>query len=143
MSKNNYSRYFRVFENDTAVTEVSTNDFRTLKFNPVKKDWLFAGTTNVLSVIADTKYRLPLNEPLFYGYSSRGKAMEMAKAGALRYINLLIDEGENGEEKLLQYRRDHYEDLHINLVYDNIENVKRIAAGEEPIIIPQNRPQWF
>ncbi|MFC0515192.1 hypothetical protein ACFFGT_13320 [Mucilaginibacter angelicae] len=143
MVKNNYARYFRVFKNDTVVTEISTNDFQRLKLRPVKENWLIGDTTEVLGTIAGRLYTLPVNSPLFYGYATRSKAMEMAKAGALNYIDKLIDEGASGEETLLQYRRDHYEDLHINLVYDMIENEKRTERGEGEIIIPQYVPLWF
>jgi hypothetical protein len=143
MVKNNYARYFRVFKNDTVVTEISTNDFRRLKLRPVKENWLIGDTTEVLGTIAGRLYTLPVNSPLFYGYATRSKAMEMAKAGALNYIDKLIDEGASGEETLLQYRRDHYEDLRINLVYDRIENEKRAEKGEAEIIIPQYVPLWF
>ncbi len=143
MVKNNYTRYFRVFKNDTVVTEISTNDFRRIKLRPVKENWLIGDTTEVLGTIAGMPYTLPVNSPLFYGYATRSKAMEMAKAGALNYIDKLIDEGAAGEETLLQYRRDHYEDLHINLVYDVIENEKKTEKGEAGIIIPQHVPLWF
>jgi hypothetical protein len=142
MVKNNYTRYFRVFKNDTVVTEISTNDFRRIKLRPVKENWLIGDTTEVLGTIADVSYALPVNSPLFYGYATRSKAMEMAKAGALNYINKLIEEGAVGEETLLQYRRNHYEDLHINLVYDMIENEKRAEKDETEIIIPQHVPLW-
>jgi len=143
MVKNSYARYFRVFKNDTVVTEISTNDFRRLKLRPVKENWLIGDTTEVLGTIAGMPYALPVNSPLFYGYATRSKAMEMAEAGALNYIDKLINEGAAGEETLLQYRRDHYEDLRINLVYDRIENEKRAEKGEAEIIIPQYVPLWF
>jgi hypothetical protein len=130
MKKNNYSRYFRVFQNDTTVTEISTNDFLPLKLKPVKKDWLIGDTATVLCTIAGAKYALPENEPLFYGYTTQIKAMEMAKAGALKYIDILISEGKESAKKLLQYRMDHYEDLQTNLVYANIEALK---AETDPI----------
>lgn len=137
MAKNNYVSYFRVFKNDTVVAEISTNDFKRLKLRPVKENWLIGDTTDILGTIAGVKYSLLVDSPLFYGYTTRSKAMEMAKAGALNYIDKLIAEGAAGEETLLQYRRDHYEDLRINLVYDMIENEKRTERGEAEIIIPQ------
>ncbi|WP_208394820.1 hypothetical protein [Mucilaginibacter gilvus] len=62
-------------------------------------------------------------------YSLRSEAKEMAKAGALKYIDELIGQGESGLGTVLQYRMYHYEDLNINLIYSNIENVKRIEEG--------------
>lgn len=124
MKKKNFTRYFRVYSKDTAVTEISANDFRPPKLKPVKKDWFIANTNDIYDAIASVVYSLPEGEPLFYGYTTRVRAMEMAKAGALRHINSLIDLGEAGEQQLLQYRTDHFEDLEVNLVYANIESVR-------------------
>jgi hypothetical protein len=128
MKQPNYIRYFRVFQNDTAITEISTNDFLPLKLKPNKKNWLIGETGKILCPIADVKYRLPAGGALFYGYNSREKAMEMAKAGALKHINLLIDEGKPGEKALYQYRFDHYEDLTVNLVEANIRKIQEEAV---------------
>jgi len=109
MKKNNYSRYYRFLRNDTAVSQVSTNDFRPfIKFQPN----------------AATTYSLVINEPFYYGFLSRTRAMEMAKAGALEYMETLLDKGRSGMEALLKYREDHYEDLNQNLTYDNIQAIK-------------------
>jgi hypothetical protein len=109
MKKNSYSRYFRFLKNDTVINEISTNDFKPhVKFEP----------------IAATTYSLVINYPLYYGYLSRTRAMEMAKAGALKYIETLIDRGRSGMATLLKYRTDHYEDLNKNLTYTNIEAIK-------------------
>jgi hypothetical protein len=124
MEQQNYIRYFRVFKHDTVITEISTNDFRPPTLRPSGKDWLVGNTTTVLGAIADISYALPPLGVLFFGYKTRAKAMEGAKAGALAYINLLIAMGEAGEQTLLQYRMDHYEDLNINLVEANIYEVK-------------------
>jgi hypothetical protein len=78
----------------------------------------------ILRPIAGTKYTLPINEPQYYGYLSRTRAMEMAKAGALEYMEILIDGGRAGRATLLKYRSDHYEDLNETLTYDNIEAIK-------------------
>ncbi len=110
MKQHNYSRYFRVFRDDTAVTEVSTNNFLPVNPKHIKLQGL--------------AYTLPINEPLFYGYLTRIKAMEMAKAGALAHINVLIDQGKAGEHALYQYRFDHYEDLTVNLVEANIQKLE-------------------
>jgi hypothetical protein len=138
MKKNNYSLYFRVFKNDTAVTKVSTNDFLPLTLIPEKGNWLIAATHLILGPIAKTAYALLPDKLAYAGYADEAKAMEMAKLGAQEYINRLIGQGKAGEKALLQYRRDHYEDLHINLVFANIENVKREEEGLDPIIIPDH-----
>lgn len=109
MKKNNYSRYFRFLKNGTTISEISTNDFRPfVKFQPN----------------AATTYSLVIKEPFYYGFLSRTRAMEMAKAGALEYMETLVDKGRAGMEALLKYRDDHYEDLNQNLTYENIEAIK-------------------
>jgi hypothetical protein len=107
MKQHNYYRYFRVFTNDTNVTQISTNDFIPLLPKPDSRQ--------------DIIYKLA--EPFFYGYFNQIKAMEMAKAGALRHINALIDLGKAGEKTLFQYRFDHFQDLTVNLVEANIQNL--------------------
>jgi len=124
MNQQNYTRYFRVFKNDTVITEISTNDFQPLKLRPSGKNWLIGNTAEVLGTIADIPYSLPALGKLFYGYQTYAKAMQGAKAGALSYINSLIDLGESGEQTLFQYRMDHYEDLNLNLVGSNIYKVE-------------------
>jgi hypothetical protein len=108
MKQHNYYRYFRVFKNDTVVTEISTNDFIPLKPKPLNRQAL--------------TYTLPVNEPMFYGYLNHVKAMEMAKAGALEHINALIAMGKDGELALYEYRFHHFQDLTVNLVEANIQN---------------------
>src|ERR1700744_1028876 len=98
MKQDNYTRYFRVFQNDTAITEISTNNFLKANSKPSSPLGL-----------------LPLGQ-LFHGYKSRELAIEGAKTGARSYINKLLALGENGKEMLFQYRYDHYDDLNINLV---------------------------
>ncbi len=136
MKQHNYTRYFRVFKRDTVVTEISTNDLSRRKLKAAGKNWLLGDTKIILCAIADVAYKLPADHALFYGYSTKVKAMEMAKAGALSYINHLIDEGASGTERLLQYRRDHYQDLNINLVEANIhqpENDEKTALYQRPV----------
>jgi hypothetical protein len=120
MIQRNYIRYFRVFTHHTKVTEISTNDFCRPKLRAVGKHWLIGDTEEILCAIADAAYSLPADNALFYGYATKVKAMEMAKAGALRYIDSLIAEGMPGKARLLEYRRDHYQDLNITLVEANI-----------------------
>ena len=98
MQQEPYARYFRVFQNDTAITEISTNNF-------------FKANTRPASPLL----LLPLGQ-LFRGYRSRELAIEAAKTGARSYINQLIALGDSGKELLLQYRSDHYDDLNFNLV---------------------------
>jgi len=108
MKKNNYSRYFRFLKYDTVVNEISTNDFKRFKAK---------------LPIAPT-YSLVIKDPLYYGFLSRTRAMEMAKAGALEYMETLIDKGREGMAELLKYRNDHYDDLNETLTYANIEAIK-------------------
>jgi hypothetical protein len=124
MKKINYSRYFRFTKFDTVVTEISTNDFKPLKIRPFKKNWLIGNARVILRPIADTKYSLIASELQIYAYRSRTRAMEMAKAGALEYMETLIEKGREGMAALLKYRNDHYEDLNQNLTYANIEAIK-------------------
>lgn len=122
MKQQNYIRYFRVFKNETLITEISTNDFRPLKLRASGKRWLIGNTGEVLCAISAIDYRL--SDSLFYGYRTHIEAMKMAKAGALSHINSLIAMGKQGEQSLLQYRMDHYEDLNINLVEANIYKIE-------------------
>ena len=96
-------KIYRVNKNDTAVTEISANDFRTCNSRP-------AGAL-----------RLEPGALLFSLFTDIGQAMEKAKAGARAYIEQLIGRGDEGLAELLQYRMDHYEDLNINLVEANIQ----------------------
>jgi len=98
MMQENFTRYFRVFQNDTKITEISTNNFLKANSRPV----------SALRVLPP--------EQLYHDYKTRELAVEAAKAGARAYINKLIALGDSGKELLLQYRSDHYEDLNINLV---------------------------
>jgi len=124
MKQQNYTRYYRVFKNDTIITEFSANDFQPLKLKASGGKWIIANTGEILGAIADIPYVLPPLGVLYYGYKTHAKAMEGAKAGALYYINSLIAMGEAGAQTLLQYRMDHYEDLNINLVETNIYEVE-------------------
>jgi hypothetical protein len=112
MKKNNYAKFYRVFKHDTAVTEVSSNNFITSLKPP--KVIAVQGTSPVMA------YSLPVGDAMFYGYLTKAEAMEKAKHGALLYIDLLIGRGESGIGTLKQYRMDHYEDLNVNLLEANI-----------------------
>jgi hypothetical protein len=129
MKQQNYTRYYRVFKNDTVITEFSANDFQPLKLKASGRNWTIGNTGEILGAIADIHYVLPPLGVLYYGYKTHAEAMEGAKAGALFYINSLIAMGEAGEQTLIQYRMDHYEDLNINLVEANIYEVENNLPG--------------
>ena len=99
--------YYRVYK----VTERPKNDFRV---QPVKSGLISA---LVLS--------LPSDDLMFYEYNDKIKAMEMAKSGALAYINTLINDALQAIGKLKKYRDEHYEDLNTNLVDSNIRRLER------------------
>jgi hypothetical protein len=113
-----YYKFYKVFKNETSVTEIFTNDFKI--FRTVYREIKIAC---VLHSRQHPAFFLPGDDVIFYGFTSRIRAMEYAKAGALKYIAKLIDEGEEGYSLLLKYREDHYEDLNINLTYRNIRKV--------------------
>ena len=117
LERHNYDCYYRVDRNDTTVTWVSTNDFK-----PGRP--LLAG-------YGDTVYTLRLDYELCYQCISLINAMEKAKAWALVHIEQLIKKGETGLPELLQYRKDHYEDLHINLVDANIQLVEQEIQADK------------
>ncbi|WP_207426708.1 hypothetical protein [Pedobacter sp. SYSU D00535] len=102
--------YYRVYQNGTAVSPMSANDFK----------------SNVIAARdgKPSSYHLPFGDSMFYEYPGLIVAMEMAKAGALSYINLLLKEGAKGLERLKQYRVDNYENLNIVLVESNIRKLE-------------------
>jgi hypothetical protein len=112
----NYYKIYRVNKNDTAVREISTNDFKPFSSRP-------AGTLSLGS-----------GGLLFSLFTDIGQAMEKAKAGAQAYIEQLIDRGEEGLPELLQYRMDHYEDLNINLVEANIQKEENEMLNGENFV---------
>ena len=103
------NKYYRVYMNDTTVTEVSSNDFNRL---------------NIKGFSVDVQYSIPPGR-MFYGYTTRAHAMEMAKAGALKYIESMIRQVKSGIDKLVQYRNDHYQDLNVNLLDSSIRKLER------------------
>ncbi|MFA6245887.1 MAG: hypothetical protein WC615_03030 [Mucilaginibacter sp.] len=107
----NYYRSYYVKKADTNIITVSANDFKPLKHRP--------------SITASAVYTLRPGSEDYYSTTNLIKAMEKAKAGALLYIKGLIDMGLGGTTALLQYRIDHYEDLHINLIDANIQLVEQ------------------
>jgi len=112
MEQHNFIRFYRVFEHDTSVTEISTNDFA-------------LAASGRFDTALSPLYSLPTDGTMFYGYADKAHAMEMAKAGALKYIDRLIDEGDKSSAKLEQYRYDHYDDLNVNLVEANIQEIEQ------------------
>lgn len=114
-------KYYKVFKNDTAVKEVFTNNFRI--FQPTLQKIKAA-----IGFDLDTcpAFSLPEDDLMFYGFLSQVKAMEFAKAGALRYISKLIEDGEKSYDLLLKYRETHYDDLNINLTDRNIKMIEKL-----------------
>jgi len=77
------------------------------------------------------QYSLPPDDDMFYGYTDKVTAMEKAKSGALKYINHMIKEVEQGIKKLVQYRNDHYKDLNANLLDANIRKLKKKCSSNK------------
>lgn len=118
MEKPRFNKFYRVFTNDTQVTEISFNDFIPVRTKP-------KGEPSIGQPLFPTDtYRLLPEKEMFYGYELKTYAMEMAKAGALKYIASLIVEGPGSIEKLKQYRFDHFEDLNVTLTDANIQRLK-------------------
>ena len=114
-----YFKFYKVLKNDTAVTEVLTNDF-----NISKPAYLKIKTACTLQSAAHSAFSIPDDGFMFYGFLSRIKAMEFAKAHALKYIDKLIEGGVMSYGLLLKYREEHYEDLNINLTDRNIRKLE-------------------
>lgn len=93
---------------DTAATVVYTHNFGALKFE---------------RTVIRPPFSLPPDQDMFYGYVSLVQALNQAKKGAQTYIEKLINEGEQSLPQLWQYRFNHYEDLCVNLLNDNIRRL--------------------
>jgi hypothetical protein len=124
MEKLSFIRYYRVFLNDTQVTEISANDFKPVDTRRFKNGWLAGTPVNTASPVPSHVYSLPTGEFMFYGYSSKIKAMEMAKSGALAHIARLVKNAERSILKLKQYRDDHYQNLNVNLLDSAIRKLE-------------------
>lgn len=124
MKQHNFIKYYRVFEHDTLVTEISSNDFKPVKSKQFKRGRLIDRPVNAIDLIPSHLYSLPTDGTMFYGYANKAQAMKMAKAGALKYIDVLIGQADSSAEKLKQYRNDHYDDLNVNLVDANIRKAE-------------------
>jgi hypothetical protein len=128
MEKPHFNKFYRVFKNDTAVTEVSFNDFRRVAFFAADpQSGNLAGKT---SSFPNQTYSLLPEKEIFYGYDLKTHAMEMAKAGALKHIDALIAEGPESKERLYQYRLVHYDDLNINLTDSNIRKLIKLNLNK-------------
>lgn len=108
--------FYRVYKHDTAVTEIRSNDFKPCTRVKFKRGLPIEQTADGTAGTHQFYYALPPDELMFYGYLDKAQAMEKAKAGALVYIRQMITDVEQGIKRLIQYRRDHYEDLNINLL---------------------------
>jgi hypothetical protein len=126
MKRNNFTRYYRVFKNDTSVTEVSANDFMPAPTRHFKSGLpIHTSIIEKVGSIHISEYTLVPENEMFYGYLDKADAMVKAKAGALNHMNHIIKEIEAGIRKLVQYRNDHYEDLNVNLLDANIQRIKK------------------
>ena len=121
--KNNYLKYYRVFKNDTAVTEISANNFIPVIAHGFKRGLPIGEPVNAVHATVFA-WSLPTDDKMFYGYLTRAHAMQKAKDGAVNYINQLIKEDAPGLQKLEQYREDHYQDLNVTLLDANIRRVE-------------------
>jgi hypothetical protein len=122
MEQHNFTKYYRVYKNDTTVTEVSTNDFIPLTTRHFKAGWVIGPPVDVLCAIP-AYYSLPADDAMYYGYANRIEALEMAKVGAIRYINVMLKAGLSRNTELMQYRCDHYTDLNVTLREANIHTL--------------------
>ncbi len=122
MERHNFTSYYRVYKNDTTVTEVSTNDFIPLTTRHFKAGLVTGPPVDVLCSIP-SYYFLPVGNAMYYGYATKIKAMEMAKAGAIKHINVMLKAGLSRNTELMQYRCDHYTDLNVTLREANINTL--------------------
>lgn len=126
MKNNRFIKYYRVYKNETEVTEISVNDFKRVTLGGFKRGLPTGGHPVNPYAIHQFHYSLPPDEAMFYGYLDRAHAMEKAKTGALVYIGVMIQEVEKSIQKLVQYRTDHYEDLNINLLDEHIRKFRKV-----------------
>jgi hypothetical protein len=126
-----YLKFYKVFKYGTSVIEVLTNDFRDLPATCRVQN-----THNSVNITHKKDFSLPDGSHMFYGYISKVRAMEYAKAGALRYISKLIEEGEKSHGLLLKYREAHYDDLNINLTDRNIRKIESELNSAQALFTP-------
>lgn len=118
-------KYYRVFKNQTAVTEISVNDFKPVLFTQFKRGRPLNATQTDATSALYFSYHLPQDDEMYYGYRDKGTAMRKAKAGAMAHIELLLNEIIQGIKKLKEYRAAHYEDLNLTLLDGNIRKMER------------------
>jgi hypothetical protein len=124
MEKPRFKKFFCVLKNETGVIEVSLNDFK-LQKRSFLTETSEGATVDVLCAFPNKNYSLLPDNEMYYGYESKARAMEMAKAGALKHLTELIAEGDSGAEKVHRYRFEHYDDLNVRLIDSNIRLVKK------------------
>lgn len=129
MKNTSYDKFYRVFKNDTHVTQVSNNDFLPCKPRSFKNGFMIGPGINAVFSIPSHFYFLPKEELMYYGYCDKIKAMEKAKSGALKHIGVLISEAEKSIARLKQYRNDHYTDLNSTLLDSNIRRLEKELKG--------------
>jgi hypothetical protein len=123
MRNNSFIKFYRVFKNETTVTEISTNNFKPASAILFKKGLPLSLPEE--EHFTTFYYSLPPDEAMFYGYTSKVKAMEHAKAGALLHINSMIANVVEGIKKLKDYRSEHHEDLNMILLESNIRKLEK------------------
>jgi hypothetical protein len=127
MERHSFQKFYRVFKNETAVAEISYNNFRHV-VRDFKKEAQTGNSVDELFSVPYHTYSLLPEKERFYGYKLKTRAMEIAKEGALKHIEDLISEGDASIDKVYQYRFDHYEDLNINLTESNIRRLKSLET---------------
>ncbi|QNL51703.1 hypothetical protein H8S90_09075 [Olivibacter sp. SDN3] len=125
----NYSKYYRVFINDTKVIELSTNNFLYFDTRPYKIIWTDHHPIKVYCSVANQSFRLHSSIGKYHDYTDKIMAMEKAKEGALRYISSLIKQAQGIISTLKQYRNDHYEDLNKNLIDSQIRKLELASTN--------------
>lgn len=124
-----YSKYYRVFINDTKVIELSTNNFLYLDTKPYRIIWTNHHPIKVYRSVANQSFRLLPCIAKYHDYTDKIMAMEKAKEGALNYISSLIKQAQSSISTLKQYRNDHYEDLNQNLIDTQIRRLELAMAN--------------
>jgi hypothetical protein len=126
MEKLNFRGFYCVFANDTAVTEVSFNNFKPPIVRDYIKEAITGNSVDELFSIPYHTYSLLAEKDRYNGYELKSHAMKRAKAGALNHLRELIAEGPQSNDKVYKYRFDHYDDLNINLTDSNIRRLEKL-----------------
>ncbi|UEG54067.1 hypothetical protein LLH06_03665 [Mucilaginibacter daejeonensis] len=123
--RNNFVKFYRVLHHDTTVTEVPAHDLKVTSLRVNEKGLpLHHEPERLVNEVYAQYSLLPVAER-FYGYTSKVKAMEKAKQGALAYINGMLAEIEGGITRLKAYRSAHYDDLNTTLLDANIRKLEK------------------